>query len=572
MLVVKLVRYRFDRDRLCIGSTAQIAAVLGVISMKAGLRHYLAASALALVAVLAAAGKAASGPAEPTAPTDFDLLISGGTVYPGDAAPFRGDVAIRADRIVYVGPKAKGRAGKVIDASGLIVAPGFIDPHTHAGDALSSKDPVARLVLPFLAQGVTTAFIGVDGGGGPDIGATLRTAQAGGADTGINFASYVGFGAIRSKVVGNADRAPSAAELEQMQALVAAAMCNGALGLSTGLFYAPQSFAKRDEVVALARVAARNGGIYDSHIRDEASYTIGLLGSVEETLAIGREARIPVHFAHIKALGVDVQGKAPEVIARIRAAQASGQVVTADQYPWSASGTRLSAALVPRWAQDGGRKAMLARFQDPAAMARMSAELTDNLRRRGGPGAILITSGPAQFTGKTLEAVASALQLDPVAAAIAVLQQDEVGIASFNQSEADIAAFMREPWVVTSSDASEGHPRYFGSFARKYATYVVQRRVIDLRTFIAASTIRTARIFGLAGRGELKPGAYADVIAFDPARFAPRADYARPTLLTQGMQTVVVNGQLAIENGAPTGLAAGQPLPRQPRPGSCPAR
>lgn len=537
--------------------------------MKQASKYRLASAWIALSLALTGTARAAD---KSSATTPFDVVIKGGTVYTGDAAPFRGDVAISADRIVYVGPEAKGRAAKVIDAKGLIVAPGFIDPHTHAGDALVSSDPAARLVLPFLTQGVTTAFIGVDGGGSAAIAKTLGTsgASAVSRDQGINFASYVGFGAIRSAVVGNADRTPTDAELEQMKQLVAKAMCEGALGLSTGLFYAPQSFARRDEVVALARIAASKGGIYDSHIRDEASYTIGLLGAVDETLAIGREAGIPVHFAHIKALGVDVQGQAPAVIARIEAAQKSGLSVTADQYPWSASGTRLSAALIPRWAQDGGRRAMLARISDQAVLAKMRPEIVDNLRRRGGPSAILITSGPPSFAGKTLAAIAADLKLEPVEAAIAVLQQDEAGIASFNQSEDDIAAFMRRPWVVTSSDASEGHPRYYASFARKYATYVQEHKVIDLRTFIAASTIRTARIFGLEGRGELKPGAFADVIAFDPARFAPRADYARPTLFSEGMELVIVNGQLAIENGAPTGLAGGRPLPRVPKPGTCP--
>lgn len=540
--------------------------------MKPAFRKLIAMSGLSLALSLTAVSGAAS---DASTPPDFDLLITGGTVYPGEAPPLTGDVAIKDDRIVYVGPKAKGRAAKVINATGLIVAPGFIDPHTHAGEALASSDPAARLVLPFLTQGVTTAFIGVDGGGSSNTAETLGTgdlAMGTKADHGINFATYVGFGAIRSAVVGSDDRAPTDAELERMKSLVAKAMCEGALGLSTGLFYAPQSFAKRDEVAALARVAAEKGGLYDSHIRDEASYTIGLMGAVDETLAIGREAGIPVHFAHIKALGVDVQGQAPAVIARIEAAQAAGQRITADQYPWSASGTRLSAALMPRWVQDGGRKAMLARIQDSATLERMRPEIVDNLRRRGGPAAILITSGPAAFAGQTLEAIARNLKLDPVSAAIAVLRQDEAGIASFNQSEDDIAAFMRRPWVVTSSDASEGHPRYYASFARKYATYVRERQVIDLRAFIAASTIRTARIFGLAGRGELKPGAFADVIAFDPSRFAPRADYSRPTLFSQGMRIVIVNGQLAIEDGAATGLAAGRPLPRQPSPGSCSMR
>lgn len=528
-----------------------------------------ARAGVAFTVALAGMALAQPGPAGEAA---FDLVLRGGTVYTGEAAPFVGDVAIRGDRIVYAGPGATGRAKRQIDARGLIVAPGFIDPHTHAGEALASDDPAARLVLPFLTQGVTTAFIGVDGGGSADVAGTLGLKQTGTPrDQGINFATYVGFGAVRSAVIGNGDRAPSADELTRMETLVADAMCQGALGLSTGLFYAPQSFAKREEVVALARIAAQKGGLYDSHIRDEASYSIGLLGAVDEALAIGREAGIAVHFAHIKALGTDVQGMAPQVIARIRQAQLAGQTVTADQYPWSASGTRLSAALIPRWAQDGGRAAMLKRFDDNAALARMQPEIAENLRRRGGPAAILITSGPRAVAGKTLEAITQEQRLDPVAAAIGVLRLEEVGIASFNQSETDIAAFMREPWVVTSSDASAGHPRYYASFARKYATYVQDRKVIDLRTFIAASTIRTARIFGIEGRGELKPGAFADVIAFDPARFAPRADYARPTLFSRGMAYVVVNGQLAIEQGEPTGIAAGRPLPRRPRAGTCPA-
>ncbi|HWU94477.1 MAG TPA: amidohydrolase family protein, partial [Sphingomonas sp.] len=510
-----------------------------------------------------------------------DLILRGGTVYPGNAAPFKGDVAIRGDRIVYVGRRAPGAAKKIIDATGMIVAPGFIDTHTHVNGALASGDPAARLVMPFLTQGVTTAFIGVDGGGDPDVARTFgRDSGAKGGegeaalgqssrDYGINFATYVGLGAVRQKVIGADDRAPTPEELAKMQQLVSTAMCQGALGLSTGLFYAPQSFARRDEVVALARVAAEKGGIYDSHLRDESSYTIGLKGAVAEAIEIGREAGIPVHIAHIKALGVDVQGQAQAIIAQVEAAQKAGQVVHADQYPWSASGTGLSAALMPRWAQDGGRAAMLKRFEDPAAMAKMRPEIADNLRRRGGPASLLITSGPAAAEGKTLEQIAKAKGIDPIDAAIAILKQREAGVASFNQSEADIAAFMNRPWVVTSSDASQGHPRYYASFARKYATYVKDKRVIDLRSFIGRSTAVTAAMFNLEGRGQLKAGAFADVIMFDPARFAPRADYIHPALFSTGMRTVVVNGVLAIENGEPTGAAGGRPLPRQPKPGSC---
>lgn len=527
----------------------------------------------ATIALLSATSLAATqGPAAPQ--DGADLVIRGGTIYTGDAAPFRGDIAIRGDRIVYVGPKAQQTGARTIDATGLIVAPGFIDPHAHINDALASTDPATRLILPFLTQGVTTAFIGVDGGGDPEIARTFGISSAGGGegvagleqtsrDFGINFASYVGLSAVRMKVIGPADRAPTPAELDQMTGLVDKAMCEGALGLSTGLFYAPQSFAKRDEVVALAKVAAARGGIYDSHIRDESSYTIGLKGAIEEALSVGRDAGIPVHIAHIKALGVDVHGQAPAIIAQIEAAQKAGQTVHADQYPWSASGTGLSAALLPRWAQDGGRTAMLARFDDSATMARMRPEIVENLRRRGGPASLLLTSAPAGFEGKTLEQIAKERSIDPVDAAILILKQRESGVASFNQSEPDIAAFMTRPWVVTSSDASRGHPRYYASFARKYATYVKDKAVIDLGTFIKQSTAAPARIFGLTGRGELKAGAFADVIAFDPATFAPRADYAQPTLFSTGMRFVVVNGALAIENGEPTGLAGGRPLPRK---------
>jgi N-acyl-D-aspartate/D-glutamate deacylase len=509
-----------------------------------------------------------------------DLLLQGGTVYTGNTAPFRGDVAIRGDRIVYVGPRAPGIAKKVIDASGLVVSPGFIDPHTHVNDALASGDPASRLVLPFLTQGVTTAFVGVDGAGSPDVARTFGNSGAGAGgdeegfgqskrDYGINFASYVGLGAVRSRVIGPVDRPPSATELEAMKALVGQAMCQGAMGLSTGLFYAPQSFAKRDEVVALARVAAAKGGFYDSHLRDESSYTIGLKAAVGEALAVGRDAGIPVHIAHIKALGVDVQGQASAIIAQIEAAQKAGQVVHADQYPWSASGTGLSAALVPRWAQDGGRGEMLKRFGDATIMARLRPEMAENLRRRGGAESLLLTSGPVGAEGKTLAQISQETGVEPIDAAIAVLKQREAGVASFNQSEDDIAEFMKRPWVVTSSDASAGHPRYYASFARKYATYVKEKRVIDLRTFIDRSTATTAAMFGLEGRGQLKAGAFADVIAFDPARFAPRADYTHATLFSTGMRVVVVNGALAVENGESTGAAGGRPLARTPKAGSC---
>ncbi|HYJ53358.1 MAG TPA: amidohydrolase family protein [Allosphingosinicella sp.] len=260
-------------------------------------------------------------------PEAVDLIIRGGTIYTGSDAAFVGDVAISGGRIRAVGPRLPYAAARVIDARGMIVAPGFIDPHTHVGEQLADADARTRLIPAFLMQGVTTAFIGNDGGGDPNVASVISSAQR--RPVGINYAAYVGFGAVRRAVIGDADRAPSADELARMRQMVAAGMCQGALGLSTGLFYAPQSFAATEEVSALAREAGTRGGVYDSHLRDESSYSIGLAAAVEEAITIGREGRLPVHISHIKALGVDVHGQAPAIIARIEAARAAGQRVTA---------------------------------------------------------------------------------------------------------------------------------------------------------------------------------------------------------------------------------------------------
>ena len=519
-------------------------------------------SAVAMLAVLApGAGGAASAPV-----ATADVLIRGGTVYTGSDAPFTGDVAVTGDRIVAVGAHLKVKAARVIDAKGMIVAPGFIDPHTHVEGDLSAGDPVKRLVPAFLMQGVTTAFIGNDGGGDLDTAGVLALADKG---VGINYASYVGFGTIRDKVIGADRRAPTADELAKMKALVAASMCHGALGLSTGLFYAPQSFSKTDEVVALAQVAGAHGGYYDSHIRDESSYTVGLMAAIDEAIAIARDGHVPVHISHIKALGVDVQGKAGEVIARVAAARAAGLDITASQYPWSASGTSLVASLVPLWAQDGGRAAMLVRFDDASLSAKLHADMAENLRKRGGPDKLLISEGA--YRNQTLAAVTAKLGVDPVDAAIAVIRIADPGTISFNQSEDDIAAFMRQPWVMTDSDASYGHPRVYGTYARKYAKYVVAEHVLSLRDFIERSTALPADWFHLEGRGHLRAGAYADVVVFDPATYEARATYELPTLPAAGVKAVLVNGQLAVDAGAMTGRAAGRALAHVPTPGSCPA-
>jgi N-acyl-D-aspartate/D-glutamate deacylase len=353
-----------------------------------------------------------------------------------------------------------------------------------------------------------------------------------------------------------------------MKAMVADAMCHGALGLSTGLFYAPQSFSKTDEVVALSREAAKYGGYYDSHIRDESSYTVGLKAAIDEAIEIGRDAHIPVHISHIKALGVDVQGEAPEIIAKIDAARAQGVDVTASQYPWSASGTGLVASLVPLWAQEGGRNALLKRLDDPLLADRLHADIAEDMRKRGGAGTFLIVEGP--YKNRTLADVARTMGKDPVDAAIAAIRIQDSGVVSFNQSEADIAAFMKQPWVMTDSDASTGHPRVYGTFARKYAKYAVADHVISVRQFIERSSSLTADWFHLAGRGHIRTGAFADIVIFDPKTYAARATYQQPTLFAQGVQTVLVNGQLAVDRGRLTGAAAGRALPHEPPAATCP--
>lgn len=510
-----------------------------------------------------------------------DVIIRGGTIYDGgQGEPFIGDVAIRGDRIVHVGRVGGYIASRVIDATGMIVAPGFIDPHTHADSFLRSPDKAARVNAAWLHQGVSTVMIGVDGNGSPDVAADSGKLAASGIGT--NIVPFVGFGPVRQRVLGQDARAPSAAELDAMKALVASGMCEGAVGLSTGLFYAPQSFASTDEVVAVAREAAIRGGLYDTHQRDESSYSIGLLGSVNEAIEIGRQAGMPVHFAHLKALGVDVHGQAAAVIAAIEATRKAGVDVTADQYPWLASGSNLDASLLPRWAVDGGGAALLKRLDDPATLVRIRGEMQDNLRRRGGASALLLIAEGFPWTGQTLEQVAAEWKLDSRDAALRIIRQSieaksrgqkggGTAVASFNMAQADVDLLMQQPWMVTSSDGSDGHPRMFATFPEKYARYVRERKVISLPTFIRQSTGRTADIYKLDRRGYLRPGYFADVVVLDPAGYAPRADYVRPRELSVGVQSLFVNGALALDGGRVTGAAAGRALLR-PRPPGCAGR
>lgn len=501
-------------------------------------------------------------------PAEVDVLIRGGMVYDGTGAAGRvRDVGVTDDRVVFLGDASEAgvRAARTIDASGLVVSPGFIDPHAHAQGDLTSSERGRRENLNYLMQGVTTVVVGNDGHGTFEVAETAGAMESMGIGT--NAAQLVGFGAVRQEVMGMRDAVPTAAELRRMTELVDGAMRDGAVGLATGLFYSPQSFSTTGEVVELARVAASYGGVYDSHMRDESSYTVGLVGAVEEVIEIAEAADIRANISHIKALGVDVWGQSADVLERIRAARARGVIVTADQYPYEASGSSLNASLLPRWAQAGGRDSLMARFDDPETRARLVADMRENMRRRNGPEAMLITGGrDPSIRGLTLAQVAEARGLDPIEAAIEIIRDGGAGIGSFNMNEDDIRTFMQAEFVMTGSDGSDGHPRKYGTYPRKLRRYVLDEGVISMSRMIHASTGQPADVFGLADRGRLVLGGFADIAVFDPETIRDEATFLEPTELATGMRWVFVNGRIAVEQGQPTGRLEGRVLRRGDRP------
>jgi N-acyl-D-aspartate/D-glutamate deacylase len=494
----------------------------------------------------------------------LDVLVRGGLVVDGSgSAPRIADVGIRDDRIAFIGDAVRAgiTAVRTVNAEGLVVVPGFIDPHAHVMGDLASRDSSRRINAPYLLQGVTTTITGNDGGGPVDVGGTLAGWERQGIGT--NAALYIGFGSVRQQLLGMSSAAPTRAELDSMRVLVRRAMADGALGMSTGLYYAPQSYATTEEVIALTRETAPDG-VYDSHLRDESSYTIGLSGAVAEALRIGREARVAVHISHIKALGTDVWGMSDSIIAMIRAARASGERVTADQYPYTASGSSVSASLLPRWAEAGGRDSLRRRVADSATRSRLEGDMRQNLRRRGGAAAILITDrSRADLVGKTLAEIAAGRGVDPIRAAIDIIMTGGAGIASFNMQESDIVNFMQQDFVMTGSDGSDGHPRKYGTFPRKFHEYVFGKGVMSLAEAVRRSSSLAAEELGLAARGMLREGYFADVVVLDTATYADRATYQEPERLAAGVRYVWVNGKSAVEDGRITGVMAGRALLRR---------
>ncbi len=471
------------------------------------------------------------------------------------------DLGIRGDHIVDIGRLSNAQATRTIDAAGLTVTPGFIDVHSHAAEGLSGALKDARQLI---AQGITTAMLNPDGGGPTD----LRTQRAGFEQrgVGINVGLYVPHGSIRRDVLGMADRAPNADEMTRMVSLARNGMEAGGIGLSSGLYYAPGSYAKTEEVIALAKIVGEMGGVYESHIRDEADYSVGVVAAVDEVIRIAEEGHLPGIVAHMKALGPSSWGLSMALVEHLKQARNRGVEVYADQYPYEASGTGIVGALVPRWAEVGGRDELVKRITG-AERQRLAADIRRNLERRGGAETLVISfyRPDRSLEGQTLARVAKGMNRPPEEAALDLLLKGDASLVSFNMSEEDIALIMRQTFTMTCTDGGlvpfgdgKPHPRNNGAFARKIRRYVTERGIIDLPFAVRSMTSLPASVYGLKDRGVLRQGAFADILIFDPANVRDTATYLEPHQLAEGMQYVLVNGVIEKDAGTYTGRLGGR--------------
>jgi N-acyl-D-amino-acid deacylase len=489
----------------------------------------------------------------------LDWLIENGLLVDGTGAPPREASigSLKGKLVVFAANESKPVATRVIDAKGYIVAPGFIDLHTHArADLLSTND---NAVLNYLTQGVTTLVIGNDGDGTPHIEERFRALEQN--QVGVNVVQFVGHGALRRQHVGNDNRLATEDELRSMEAALERALQEGAAGLSLGLFYVPGSYAPTSEVIRLCRVAARHGKPCEAHIRSESARGAGVLTAIDEMITIGRESGAAIHIGHIKVLGRSVWGQSTEVIARIEAAQAEGLSITADQYPWTASSTQLKNAILPAHWLAGARSEWRDRLLDPANQEAVLADLAVGIERRGGGNALmLVATDNSDYEGRRLNEVAAMMSLSEPETALRLLQEAPPRVVSFNMDEADIEAFMKQPWVATSSDGTDGHPRKYASFPRKYAHYVQQRKALTLPEFVHRSTLLPAQILGLSDRGRIANGAVADVIVIDPKRYRDAASYQDWQQLTPGVEWLFIAGEPVIAKGRYNGALIGRNL------------
>lgn len=490
-----------------------------------------------------------------------DVCLRNVTVYDGTGGePYLGHLAVHEGRIISVGKLINvKRGGQEIDGTGLCVAPGFIDLHTHIDGPIVS--PSTRGNVNYLTQGVTTVVTGNCGFGPVDVAAYLKKIDESGAGT--NVAHLLPHGSLRDAVMGKTARDPTAEELAKMHALAEQAMRDGAWGMATGLIYVPATYSKTDEIAGIAQIVGRRGGIYASHIRDEGTQ---LLTSIEEALEIGKRGELPVHISHFKASGKSAWGSLHLAVEMIEKARAEGRKVTADQYPYTASSTSLEATLLPSWSREGGRKEIERRLADPATRAKIREEIVRVLPDKN---RIQIAGYDPRrsWVGKSLDDIAVAEKRDAADIALEIEANGGARVVIFNMNEDDVRLAMKRPWVATASDGSaripdaeRPHPRSFGTFTRKIGLYAIREKALPLEQAIRSASGLPADILGLKDRGYLEANRAGDFVVFDPKTLIDRATYDEPYRYSEGIRYVYVNGKPAIFDGAPTGALAGKAL------------
>ncbi len=491
-----------------------------------------------------------------------DYLIKNGYVFDGlGSDSVQQDIGILGNRIVFVGnsASAKIQAKKVVDAKGKYIAPGFIDPHTHVENAFNSPDNEKRAALIWLRQGVTTVLTGNDGYGKTNTGEIFDQWENNGI--GINVGMYVGLGPVRSQGLGKANFQPTTEDLERMKVLVDKAMQEGAMGLSTGLSYQPQNYTKTPEISALAKVAAKYGGIYDTHMR--AQGWPSSKSSISEVLEIEREAGIQVHISHIKVGPQSAFGKSDDIVKILNDARKRGSTIDANVYPYLASADALSG-MIPRWAREKGNAQLLKYLDDEESLAKIKTGLEKDLEAVGGGANKQLVPRSAELSylvGKTVADMAITWKVDEVDAVIKLLKmQPNMGVLTFGMSEADMLNFLKQKYIVVGSDGLESHPRGAGSFAKAISEYSIAKKILPLKEMIYKCTGLTSKIFKLKDRGVIKDGTYADIVIFDPLAYKVNATYQDPAALATGVMAVFVNGKLAVENDKFTGALAGIPI------------
>ncbi len=500
----------------------------------------------------------------------FDLVIKNGRVVDGAGNPWQhADVAISNGRIVQIGQISASQAKRVIEASGQIVAPGFIDVHAHVERDLETQPDAPN----FVYDGVTTLITGNCGGSNINMRAYFDTLRAGGMS--LNLGSLIGHNSVRMRVMKTAFREPTATEQIEMERLVEQAMRDGAVGLSTGLIYTPGTYAKTSEVVGLARKASQYGGVYASHIRNEGQE---VKTAINEAIQIGREAKMPVEISHFKVASKPIWGSSVETIALVEAARREGVDVTVDQYPYTASSTSLQS-IVPAWALADSDSLILARFRNPASRAKISAEMLASLKKNGRTNydyaVVSNFRADTTFNGLSISKINQKLSRPNTAQSEANLVMDliekngmsRVQMVYHTMSEQDVETILRYPNTMIASDAGVAtfgsavpHPRAYGTNARVLARYVRDRKTIPLEEAIRRMTSLPAQRFKLQNRGLLQPGFAADIVIFDENTITDQATYDKPHAYTTGIQWVLVNGVLVVEAGKHTHQRAGMVL------------